>query len=543
MNVIYLLLRASWSLVAIAVFTGLLSGACSARLIALINNAANGGIQTTTSILSFVGLAMVVLISGLVSQILLIRLSQGVIFDLQIRLSRRILSTSLRHLEQLGAPRLLATLTEDVQALSTSVFVIPFLCIDLAIVIGCMIYLGWLSWQALLGMICFIIAAIFIVQLLLNKGTHFFTLAREEQDKLFKHFRAITEGIKELKLHQQRREAFLSSELQPTAAAARDYKVVSLNIFSIASNGGQILFFFATALLIFCLPKLANISTSVLSAYILTITYLMMPVKNIMDMLPNLSRASVALRKIETLGLSLASESESNENAIVRPNLTSDWQRLELMGVTHAYSGQNEKHNFILGPIDLVFRPGELVFLVGGNGSGKSTLAKLITGLYIPESGEIMVDGKPIDKETREWYRQQFAVVFSDFYLFESLLGLGNSNLETQTQDYLIKLELDHKVQVKDGVLSTTALSQGQRKRLGLLTAYLEDRPIYLFDEWASDQDPVFKEIFYTQLLPELKNRGKTVLVISHDDRYFHSCDRIVKLDYGKVEYDKHLHN
>jgi len=543
MNVIYLLLRASWSLVAIAVFTGLLSGACSARLIALINNAANGGTQTTTSILSFVGLAAVVLISGLVSQILLIRLSQGVIFDLQIRLSRRILSTSLRHLEQLGAPRLLATLTEDVQALSTSVFAIPFLCIDVAIVIGCMIYLGWLSWQALLVMICFIIAAIVIIQFLLKKGTHFFTLAREEQDKLFKHFRAITEGIKELKLHQQRREAFLSSELQPTAAAARDYKVVSLNIFSIASNGGQILFFFAVALLIFGLPKLANISTSVLSGYILTLTYLMMPVKNIMDMLPNLSRASVALRKIETLGLSLASESESNENAIVQPNLKSDWQRLELMGVTHAYSGQNEKHNFILGPIDLVFQPGELVFLVGGNGSGKSTLAKLITGLYIPERGEIMVDGKLIDKDTREWYRQQFAVVFSDFYLFESLLGLGNSNLETQTQDYLIKLELDHKVQVKDGVLSTTALSQGQRKRLGLLTAYLEDRPIYLFDEWASDQDPVFKEIFYTQLLPELKKRGKTVLVISHDDRYFHSCDRIVKLDYGKVEYDKDLHN
>ncbi|MCL1468645.1 cyclic peptide export ABC transporter [Argonema galeatum] len=543
MNVIYLLLRASWSLVAIAVFTGLLSGACSARLIALINNAANGGTQTTTSILSFVGLAAVVLISGLVSQILLIRLSQGVIFDLQIRLSRRILSTSLRHLEQLGAPRLLATLTEDVQALSSSVFVIPFLCIDIAIAIGCMIYLGWLSWQALLVMICFIIAAIVIIQFLLKKATHFFTLAREEQDKLFKHFRAITEGIKELKLHQQRREAFLSSELQPTAAAARDYKVVSLNIFSIASNGGQILFFFAVALLIFGLPKLANISTSVLSAYILTLTYLMMPVKNIMDMLPNLSRASVALRKIETLGLSLASESEYNENAIIQPKLKFDWKRLELMGVTHAYSGQNEKHNFILGPIDLVFGPGELVFLVGGNGSGKSTLAKLITGLYIPESGEIRVDGKLIDNDTREWYRQQFAVVFSDFYLFESLLGLGNSNLETQTQDYLIKLELDHKVQVKDGVLSTTALSQGQRKRLGLLTAYLEDRPIYLFDEWASDQDPVFKEIFYTQLLPELKKRGKTVLVISHDDRYFHSCDRIVKLDYGKVEYDKHLHN
>jgi putative ATP-binding cassette transporter len=92
---------------------------------------------------------------------------------------------------------------------------------------------------------------------------------------------------------------------------------------------------------------------------------------------------------------------------------------------------------------------------------------------------------------------------------------------------------------VRDGVLSTINVSQGQRKRLALLTAYLEDRAIYLFDEWAADQDPVFKEIFYHQLLPELKARGKTVIVISHDDRYYHVADRIIKLDYGRIEYDR----
>ena len=110
-----------------------------------------------------------------------------------------------------------------------------------------------------------------------------------------------------------------------------------------------------------------------------------------------------------------------------------------------------------------------------------------------------------------------------------------------RVQDYLNLLQLERKVQVSDGKLSTIALSQGQRKRLALLTAYLEDRPIYIFDEWASDQDPVFKEIFYTQLLVQLRNRGKTVLVISHDDRYFHLGDRIIKLDYGKIEYDKYV--
>ena len=137
--------------------------------------------------------------------------------------------------------------------------------------------------------------------------------------------------------------------------------------------------------------------------------------------------------------------------------------------------------------------------------------------------------------------RAQFSAVFSDFYLFESLLGLRAANLDAQAQDYLIQLHLDHKVKLRNGALSTTALSQGQRKRLALLTAYLEDRPFYIFDEWASDQDPLFKEIFYTQLLPELRARGKTALVITHDEKYFHLADRIVKLDYGQLLYVKRL--
>ncbi|MFY9571046.1 MAG: ABC transporter ATP-binding protein, partial [Blastocatellia bacterium] len=106
-------------------------------------------------------------------------------------------------------------------------------------------------------------------------------------------------------------------------------------------------------------------------------------------------------------------------------------------------------------------------------------------------------------------------------------------------RDYLARLELDNKLEINDGVLSTTNLSQGQRKRLALLTAYMEDRAVYVFDEWAADQDPLFKRVFYYHLLPDLKARGKMVLVISHDDQYYHVADRIVKLEYGKIEYDR----
>ena len=156
------------------------------------------------------------------------------------------------------------------------------------------------------------------------------------------------------------------------------------------------------------------------------------------------------------------------------------------------------------------------------------------------QSGALL-DGRPVTEQTRDHYRQLFSAVFADFYLFENLLGLDSRRVEAEASRYLQELHLDRKVKIRNGNFSTTALSQGQRKRLALLTAYLEDRPFYLFDEWASDQDPLFKNIFYTQILPALKARGKTALVISHDDRYFHLADRVLKLDYGKLVQDLSL--
>jgi putative ATP-binding cassette transporter len=263
----------------------------------------------------------------------------------------------------------------------------------------------------------------------------------------------------------------------------------------------------------------------------------MTPITNILDRLPSLFNANVALQKVEHMGLALASFAETPAPSQNLP--TPNWTKLELDRVTHTYRGEQEDNPFILGELNLTFYPGELVFIVGGNGSGKSTLAKLITGLYLPDIGEIRLNDQRITDKNCEWYRQHFSAIFSDFYLFDRLLGLAHPELDRQAQDYLKQFYLEGKVQVKDGSLSTIALSQGQRKRLALLTAYLEDRPIYLFDEWASDQDPFFRDIFYNQLLLDLKQRGKTILVISHDDRYFHLADRVIKLDYGKVEYDR----
>jgi putative ATP-binding cassette transporter len=213
-------------------------------------------------------------------------------------------------------------------------------------------------------------------------------------------------------------------------------------------------------------------------------------------------------------------------------------KRLTLQAVTHAYHSKQAKEAFTLGPIDINLKAGELVVLAGGNGSGKTTLAKVLTGLYPAETGELLLDGQRITDENREFYRQHFSAVFYDFHLFESLLGLEKPGLDERARERLARLQLNHVVSVENGVFSTTQLSQGQRKRLALLTASLEDRPIYVFDEWAADQDPEFKEFFYHDLLSDLKAQGKLVLIICHDDHYFDVADRMIKLESGKIIYD-----
>ncbi len=538
MNLISFLLSSSWRMVAIAIFTGFLSGGSSAALIALISRAASRapGVYLFTTVWAFVGLAVVALITSIIAQVMLIRLSQNAVLKLRMSLSRQILASELSHLEELGNAKLLATLTEDVQAVANGVYQMPFLFINLAIVLGCMIYITWLSWSVILMVIGLAVVAIGSCQWMLNRGKTMLALARKDQDTLFKHLGSITQGIKELKLHYRRRKGFLENQLLSTVRRFRHHNVIGLTFFATTSSWGQLIFFFALGFVIFALPNFMAITPQTLSGYILTFTYLILPMENIISKLPLFSRASIALEKIQSLGLSLANRQELVQ---VPPQNQSSWHYLQLNGVNHTYRTDEPDSNFILGPVNLKFAPQEIVFIVGGNGSGKSTLAKLITGLYIPEAGDIIFDGEPITEKNREWYRQHFSVVFSDFYLFEDLLGLEDGNLDIQAQNYLKLLQLDRKVKVKDGQLSTTALSQGQRKRLALLTAYLEDRPIYLFDEWAADQDPSFKETFYCHLLPQLRDQGKTVLVISHDDHYFHVADRIIKLDYGQVEYDK----
>jgi putative pyoverdin transport system ATP-binding/permease protein len=534
MNLLQLLLRSSKRTVLLACAVGFAGGAGSVGLLALIHAALNWKEASPGLVpLGFVVLCLAVLLTRVISQSLLIRLAQGSVFRLCTNLCRQILAVPLRDIETVGSHRLLAALTEDVPAIASALFGVPILCVNAAILLCCLAYLGWLSPLVFFGVLGFLAVGVLSYQLVVLRALGQLHLARQEQDTLMKHFRGLTDGVKELKLYRGRREAFLGQFLEVTAANVRDRNIAGMTVYAAAGTWGQLLFFVCIGLLLFT-PFPERLSQAVVSGYVLTILYSLSPLETIMTWLPIMGRARVALGAVEDLGLSLAEHVSESEQSAISPQAVA-YEMLELAGVSHAYQNQGED-GFLLGPLALQLRKGELVFLVGGNGSGKTTLAKLLVGLYAPSAGEVRLNGRPVGDSEREQYRHLFSAIFSDGHLFDRLLGMKSDQVDAEVGDYLDLLELDHKVRSEGGKFSTTELSQGQRRRLALLTAYMEDRPVYVFDEWAADQDPRFKEIFYTRLLPELKERGKAVFVISHDDRYFHVADRVLTLDSGVLQ-------
>ena len=534
MKILRLLLRSSGKNLIVAAIASVISGASSAGIIATINYAISSLPDLPPWLLwLFIGLCLSLWLFKFASWVLVTRLSQDIVCNLRLDMTQRILNSPLQSLESIGASKLMANLTGDITAIASASIQIAIVIVNLAVLIGIFTYLFWLSPLLFITAFLSIAGGFSLYSFLQKLGIKEFAKGRQVQDKLFKHFRSVTEGTKELKLHRDRRIAFMEEELKLTATQAKHYRVKATTAFAFAGSLGSVLFFVPVGLILFVLPKLDLVDIALISSYTLAVLYIIDPISGIASALPEIAQANVSLDKIEALGLSLnqlTTEPNLNSQSKLNPN----WTSWELVNLHHAYRGDTEEHQFTLDNINLEFLPGEITFIVGGNGSGKSTLIKLITGLYIPDRGKIIFDGIPITDENREWYRQQFSVIFYDFYLFDRLIGIDISQ-QVEIERYLALLEIDQKVTIRDGLLSTTNLSQGQRKRLALLTAYLEDRPIYVFDEWASDQDPVFKQVFYEKLLPELKNRGKTVIAVTHDDKYFDCCDRLIKLDYGRV--------
>ena len=192
------------------------------------------------------------------------------------------------------------------------------------------------------------------------------------------------------------------------------------------------------------------------------------------------------------------------------------------------------KELFTVGPLSAEFRAGEITFVTGGNGSGKSTMLKLLIGLIPLKEGTLLVDGQPVMAEQMQDYRDRISAIFSDYHLSRRLYDMHAAD-PASILEHLKEMEMQSKVTVSDGAFSTVDLSTGQRKRLALVVAMLEDKQVIVLDEWAADQDPEFREVFYTKLLPKLKEQNKIVICVSHDDTWFKSKKPQINMKDGRI--------
>lgn len=463
------------------------------------------------------------------------------VYELRMGFAGQVLATPFSRLETLGTPRLFALLTDDIQMIGNVAAQLPTICIGLATIIGCVAYLGWLSPVTLLG---FVIGAlpIFAGYWLLQKKTRqLFQRVIALRNQLYDIYRDLTGGMKELKLHMHRLSVFYYDYLQPVVVAGRKTNTAFHRYNLLAQSVNQFAYFILI-LGLFASNYWMGTSLEVLGAYAIMILYLKTASMSIVSALPHWTAAQTVIDEVETLGFSLITPTKiakSPHQTALKPCFSV--LNVQTLAYTYHHTGEihvEEDRRFHLGPITCYFQAGEVVFVTGGNGSGKTTFLKLLIGLYMPDGGQIVWNGRPVTIENLEEYRQNFAVIFAEPYLFPHLMGLAGDQVDELAQKWLERLQLIHKVEVVDGTLSTLNLSFGQRKRLALLTAYLEDRPVYVFDEWAAGQDPEFREFFYRTLLPELKAKGKLVIAITHDEQYFDAADRIIKFDTGQIEYD-----
>lgn len=530
MRLIAFLLHRATGTVLLSALAGLLSGLVTAALLAFVGRMVTHPQLEGGALGVFLALCGAMLLTKVASEQLFIRGSSRAVFNLRVRLSRGLLAAPLRQLEQVGPARLLSALTEDTTLIAQSLPFISSLVVNLVLVAACLLYLGLLSPSLLLGLSLVLGMGVITYRMLASEGARRFEVAHVYQGTLQEHLRALAVGGKQLKLHAGRRETFLQRRFGDNVRFLREQLWAAIRLFVIGGQWGSLLFMGVIGLVLFVSPGTGLVDPALRAGATVTLLYLMLPLGELLLAVHQLSRASVALESMERLGLSLSTEARESPP----PALREPWRRLELRGVSYEYVHGDER-TFVFGPIDLTLRPGEVVFIVGGNGSGKSTLLKLLTGLYLPAHGELSLDGRIITEAELEWYQQHFSVVFSDHHLFDGLYGLAGPALEARARAHLTRLRLEREVHLEGGRrFSTTQLSEGQRKRLALLVSFLEDRPIVVYDEPAAEQAPEFKDFFYRQLVPELKARGKAVVIVTHDDRYFTCADRLLKLENGR---------
>ncbi|RAX13771.1 cyclic peptide export ABC transporter [Photorhabdus bodei] len=479
----------------------------------------------------FSGLVCLFIVSSFANY-LMTKLSVKIIFEVRSALVKRILNTPYAILDRIGGHKVQASLTSDVSDISRAISTMPQFIYHVITVIACLGFLAFKSIGLFVVILVILPLGILVSCYFISKAEAYDDIYRDDYDNLHEQFKSLVDGVKELNNNERRKKSFFNRGVLPSLEKINDSDLRSEIFWKLNENWGQVLLFLVLGAILFSHIMWGIGESNDILTFIFIMTFLLGPVDFILSSQETIVKALISLRKIDRLRFS--------ENLSMEPRLTNteefkEWSRISLRSISFKYAGEGSC--FSVGPINLDIQRGEIILIKGGNGSGKSTFAKLLIGLLNKSEGDIFIDDKVVNKDNRENYLNMYSVIHSDFYLFDTVINRKGELADDElTRQYLKKLDLAAKVTVKDGKLSTTKLSHGQRKRLALVISYMEDAPIYLFDEWAADQDPNYRRFFYHELLPEMKRNGKTIIVISHDDKYFHIADRVITMDNGLVD-------
>ena len=536
-------LQYRWSLVGATLLSilGALSGLVMLKIITdQLSLIGAGESLTWQSFAIFLGMICVMLLFGLFSRYLLAKLSAQVVYKFRDSLAKRLLATPYATVEQIGGHRILAAMKTDAAKLSDGLLVLPGVIYSFVTVLFCLGYMIYISWQLFLIVLALIAVVVVIAQLSVSYALKHLIKLRSCEDTLFKGLSTLVNGVKELSINQKRRRFIYQEILEPTFGEIRDRSVKVSLIFTMLNSMTSTLVFLVIGSIVFGSGIfLTGLPVGIIISFVFIIFYMINPLDSVIGSFNQFGDFMASYRNIEGLQLVDIREFENKVASSKQRDQELPWQTLAVQQVSFQYraADDDDEYHFSLAPVDLTFQRGEVVFLTGGNGSGKSTFAKLLVGLYQPDSGAIHLGAAELGKDlSQEYYQHQFSTIFSDFHLFEHVLApSGELANDEDIASHLKELELERSVTTTQGQLSTLSLSQGQRKRVALMMSFIENTPICLYDEWAADQDPRYREIFYTQIIPQLKQQNKLVIIISHDDRYFHLADQLVQFEQGTV--------
>jgi putative ATP-binding cassette transporter len=516
----------------LVVLLSITSGLLSVGVIAFVNeqmiNASDvGGVDLWQFCMLLV--LMLALASG--AQICLTTLGHRFVYGLRREMVKRLLDTDVQTVERLGHGKLFASLSSDIRNITLAFVHLPEMIYGGVLALASFVYLAWLSFSIFLATAVWMLFTLAIGVLLLQRLRRHLALLREAEDRLYKQYQSILDGTKELTLNRDRAKHIYEGQFDASARSYRDHITLADRYHGLASNWANIMVLGTIGLAFYLTKGLGWADPAVAATYALTILFMRTPLVGAVSAVPAQLAGNVALSKVESLGLA-----DTQLGFEVSGDLAKTWQTLELRDVVYRYPAENDDPGFDVGPLNVTLRRGETVFVIGGNGSGKSSLARLLSGIYTPQSGGIFLDDQGLTVADGPRYRRLFSAVFTDFHLFSQLIGPDGHKANTAPlHRWLDALQMREKSRFADGHLLNTNVSQGQKKRLALLLGLLEERDILLLDEWAADQDPLYRRVFYRELLPTLKQMGITIVVISHDDRYFDVADRLLKMDGGQL--------